>query len=581
MARRLAFLVNSDLPCRLFEDEHLLVVNKPPGLNTHAPSPFAGEGIYDWLRHREPRWSGLAIIHRLDKETSGVLVFAKTPLACKELTAQFTAHEIRKEYLLATDRPAKGGAFTVKSSLRRQGERYVSLPVNTQDPVAETRFEPMVWPVGLAVADSFRNDSSPGGGTRPTGPVRGVGRVPSPGGEFAIATRRAWHLWRAKPLTGRTHQIRVHAAARGLPILGDVLYGGSPAARLWLHAERIQLRHPATHESMEFVAPVDFNTAPGIVLRRALIAPAETTACRWVHGAADGQAGCYVEQWGNHWLVQSEGEMPADWSLRLEPMRPRGQGVYHKSLNRQVRRESPGDNNPQRVDGSEAPAEFEILENGVKFAIRFGEGYSTGLFLDQRDNRRRLLMNHVGKDFPLRPGGLAGAEVLNAFAYTCGFSVCAAQAGARVASIDLSRKYLEWGRHNFALNGLDPAGHEFLAGDVFDWLKRLRKKGRQFAVVLLDPPTFSSSRQSGTFQARRDYAKLVEAAAPLVAPRGVLFCSTNAAQFAPEEFLAAIQRGLASSGRGIARQLYIPQPPDFPVNRAEPAYLKTAWTQLS
>src|SRR5262249_24454353 len=65
------------LPCVIFEDEHLLVVNKPAGLNTHSPSPYASEGIYDWLRHREPRWADLAIIHRLDKETSGVIVFSK------------------------------------------------------------------------------------------------------------------------------------------------------------------------------------------------------------------------------------------------------------------------------------------------------------------------------------------------------------------------------------------------------------------------------------------------------------------------------------------------------------------------
>ena len=65
-------------PCVLHEDEHLLVVNKPAGLNTHAPGPFAGEGIYDWLRHREPRWANLAIVHRLDKETIGVLSFGKT-----------------------------------------------------------------------------------------------------------------------------------------------------------------------------------------------------------------------------------------------------------------------------------------------------------------------------------------------------------------------------------------------------------------------------------------------------------------------------------------------------------------------
>src|SRR5438105_8009574 len=94
----------NNLPLLLFEDDHLLVVNKPAGLNTHAPSPYAGEGIYDWLRHREPRWASLAIIHRLDKETSGVIVFSKTALANRSLTAQFTARTIRKKYLLLTDR---------------------------------------------------------------------------------------------------------------------------------------------------------------------------------------------------------------------------------------------------------------------------------------------------------------------------------------------------------------------------------------------------------------------------------------------------------------------------------------------
>jgi 23S rRNA-/tRNA-specific pseudouridylate synthase len=54
-------------PCVVFEDDDLLVVNKPPGWNTHAPSPYAGEGVYEWLRHREPRWAELAILHRLDK----------------------------------------------------------------------------------------------------------------------------------------------------------------------------------------------------------------------------------------------------------------------------------------------------------------------------------------------------------------------------------------------------------------------------------------------------------------------------------------------------------------------------------
>lgn len=125
------------LPCILFEDEHLLVVNKPAGVNTHAPSPFAGEGIYDWLRHREPRWASLAIIHRLDKETSGVIVFGKTAEANRSLTQQFTERAVHKKYLLLTDRPMKRGQLVAKSKISRAGERYAS---SAQGEPAETRF---------------------------------------------------------------------------------------------------------------------------------------------------------------------------------------------------------------------------------------------------------------------------------------------------------------------------------------------------------------------------------------------------------------------------------------------------------
>ena len=129
------------VPCVIFEDEHLLVVNKPAGWNTHAPSPYAGEGIYDWLKHREPRWASLAIIHRLDKETSGVLVFGKTPLANKSLTEQFTERRVRKKYLLLTDRAVPQKEFTVKTSLVRVGEKYAS---RAGGEMAETKFTPIV-----------------------------------------------------------------------------------------------------------------------------------------------------------------------------------------------------------------------------------------------------------------------------------------------------------------------------------------------------------------------------------------------------------------------------------------------------
>src|SRR3954463_9195205 len=135
----MAILVNP--PCIVFEDDHLLVVNKPPGWNTHSPAPFAGEGIYEWLKNREPRWAKLAIIHRLDKETSGLLIFTKTPKANRSLTEQFTNREVQKEYILQSAARPKRDKFVVKSRLKRAGDKYVSVQGGVSGDEAETEFE--------------------------------------------------------------------------------------------------------------------------------------------------------------------------------------------------------------------------------------------------------------------------------------------------------------------------------------------------------------------------------------------------------------------------------------------------------
>ena len=225
-----------------------------------------------------------------------------------------------------------------------------------------------------------------------------------------------------------------------------------------------------------------------------------------------------------------------------------------------------------------------IRENGVAFELSLSAGGSVGLFLDQRDNRRRFTTGHVAAGFALFPSTIrtpsAPPTLLNTFAYTCGFSVCAARAGVRTTSLDLSGKYLDWGRRNFALNGLDPAAHEFLVGGVFDWVRRLAKKGRGFAALALDPPTFSQSKHSGVFRAEKDYGALVAAALPLLQPEGILFASTNAAGLPPQAFLGAIEAAVRAAGRRIVQRHYAPQPPDFPITRAEPAYLKTVWMRV-
>jgi 23S rRNA (cytosine1962-C5)-methyltransferase len=171
-------------------------------------------------------------------------------------------------------------------------------------------------------------------------------------------------------------------------------------------------------------------------------------------------------------------------------------------------------------------------------------------------------------------------EVLNLFAYTCGYSVCAAKSGAKTTSLDLSKKYLEWGKRNFELNRLDPAAHEFIYGDAFDWLRRLAKKQRLFGIILIDPPTFSQSKQTGVFRVEKDYPKLIKLALPLLKRGGVLFASANAANWRPEDFLEMVEAAIRDTRREILQRQYFPQPPDFPISRAEPAYLKTVWLRI-
>jgi 23S rRNA (cytosine1962-C5)-methyltransferase len=541
------------LPCLIFEDEHLLVVNKPAGLNTHAPSPYAGEGLYEWLRDREPLCCGLAIIHRLDKETSGVMVLSKTPLANRSLTQQFTERMVRKKYLLLTDRPVHQTEFVAKSSLVRTGEKYVSRPWHTGGEGAETHFRRLE----TAELRKLTLDVSPYAGCT------------------AI---------KAEPLTGRTHQIRVHAADNRLPILGDTLYGGTPAPRIFLHATELSLKHPASGQQMTFRAPPDFAADARLGLRAALLEPEATNAYRLIHGASDGWPGWHVDRLGDYLLSQGEQSLNTAQRQELEGLMRTfcARGAYHKLFIRRVRKAGAAEASPQLVLGETAPERFTIRENGLAFELSFCEGYSVGLFLDQRENRRRLLTGHIAAGFPGFRSQITNqnCEILNAFAYTCAFSVCAARAGAHTTSLDLSKKYLEWGKCNFDVNQIEQAAHDFIYGDVFDWLGRLGKKNRRFDAILLDPPTFSQSKEYGVFRAEKDYGQLVTKALPLLKSGGVLFCSTNAADWPPEAFLSRIKDALRRSKRKAVQEHYAPQPPDFPISRAERAYLKTVWVRV-
>ncbi len=154
------------------------------------------------------------------------------------------------------------------------------------------------------------------------------------------------------------------------------------------------------------------------------------------------------------------------------------------------------------------------LERSLSYAIDFGAGYSVGLFIDQRENRRFVRQ--------LAPGTL-----LNCFAYTCSFSVAAATVGAKTVSIDLSKKSLARGRENFALNSVSTTDHRFLADDVMEVLPRLARRGEKFDAIILDPPTFSRSHRGKAFQVENDFERLLLAALEVAERDARILLSTN------------------------------------------------------
>lgn len=300
----------------------------------------------------------------------------------------------------------------------------------------------------------------------------------------------------------------------------------------------------------------DFNTLlESALAQRSGIDTTRTTAYRLVNGDGDDLPGIAVERYGEVLLIQSGTAAHPQLVQALVSMFPKT-SIYHKNTTRHVRCLDKEAASPTLLHGAAVPGLFPILENGMTFLVRMDAGYSAGLFLDQRDNRKTI-----------RDMSLAGKTVLNTFAYTCAFSVCSALAGATVTSLDLSKKYLDWGRENFRANHLDDTTHDFIYGDIFDWLPRLIKKGRCWDNIILDPPTFSTSKTGRVFKVEKNYPQLIALARSCLAPGGKILACINAHDISIDAFHQLT---------GIPNIL--PLPPDFPVEPGSEPHLKAGWT---
>lgn len=287
-------------------------------------------------------------------------------------------------------------------------------------------------------------------------------------------------------------------------------------------------------------------------LRERVVTPG-TDGYRLCHGEGDDLPGLVVDRYGPVLVVRPDsGAWARHRGWVVEALRsegPRGIGaILHRSKD--------GETDPWW--GQEPDEPVVISEEGRRYAVRPGFGQKTGFFLDQRPNRTAVQQL-------TRPGDRA----LNLFSFTGGFSVAMAAAGGAVVSVDRAKSVMDDCRAQFPLNDLDPAGHDFLAEDIFRWLPSHRPKD-PYDVVVCDPPALAH-KADDVEAARKAYRRLHESLAPCLAPGGILVTCSCTARLHDEQLLQDAQAGLEAGGRRVRQLLAVggagpdhPRRPGFP-----------------
>ena len=219
----------------IYKDEHILVINKPAGLSV-LPEGWEPDAPY-LVKSLEEEYEKIWVVHRLDKFTSGVLVFALNAEAHRALNIQFEKHEVEKVYRAITVGAPPWKERITKFPLRvNVGHKHRTMVDNKKGVRAETKFKVLNW--NSSITDEL----------------------------FLADDAEGMALVEARPMTGRTHQIRVHTYALCYPLLGDTLYSSPETdiiARPALHAYSLSFNHPVSNERVSFTAPypTDFKKA--------------------------------------------------------------------------------------------------------------------------------------------------------------------------------------------------------------------------------------------------------------------------------------------------------------------------------
>ena len=297
----------------------------------------------------------------------------------------------------------------------------------------------------------------------------------------------------------------------------------------------------------------------------------DATAYRLVHGEADLLPSLVVDRYGDYLVLQALSQGMDRLIPELVPLLvelTEAKGVLARN-DPKVRLLEGLEQKVEVVHGA-VPETISVREAGVTYDVDPWRGQKTGLFLDQRENRRRVETLAAGRD------------VLNAFSFSGGFSLYAARGGARsTTDLDISSHALDSARRNFALNAANPhiaaCRHECAQADTFDWLAASTRA--DFDLVILDPPSLAKreAERAGAIQA---YRRLTLLGLPRLRPGGILVAASCSAHVSAPEFHDAVLDALRSSRRKFVELVRTAHAPDHPATFPEAQYLKCVFARL-
>ncbi|TMU87322.1 class I SAM-dependent rRNA methyltransferase [Bacillus sp. BHET2] len=255
----------------------------------------------------------------------------------------------------------------------------------------------------------------------------------------------------------------------------------------------------------------------------------DTTAFRVFNSEGDGFGGFTIDYFDGYYLVQwySKGA----YSFQEDVIQCIKELTEYKGIYQKKRFAQDGKyvEEDDFVEGIRPSFPLLVKENGVQFAIYLNDGAMVGVFLDQREVRKRI-----------RDAYSEGKRVLNTFSYTGAFSVFAALGGAiETTSVDLANRSLSKTIEQFSINGIDYEAQNIIVEDVFKYFKYAVKKELSFDLVVLDPPSFARSKKH-TFSAAKDYKDLLKEAIAITEKNGTIVASTNCSTFNMKKFKSFI-----------------------------------------